>query len=179
VDCYESVTSRSAGSSVPGGAILWRRGRAHYTRSISAAQGGRATDERPGTRHGGGRRDRATGDGRRGRGAPDPSPHREDWTFPKGKVEPGETDEACALREVEEETGLRCELGDELPTIAHVDHKGRRKVVRYWVMRAIGGEAAPHNEVDAVRWLTVAEAARTLTYPRDRQLLEALTTGVR
>jgi 8-oxo-dGTP pyrophosphatase MutT (NUDIX family) len=106
-------------------------------------------------------------------------PHREDWTFPKGKVEPGETDEACALREVEEETGLRCELGDELPTIAHVDHKGRRKVVRYWVMRAIGGEAAPHNEVDAVRWLTVAEAARTLTYPRDRQLLEALTTGVR
>ena len=67
-------------------------------------------------------------------------PHRQDWTFPKGKVEPGETDAACALREVEEETGLRCALGDELPTISHVDHKGRHKVVRYWVMRPIGGE---------------------------------------
>jgi 8-oxo-dGTP pyrophosphatase MutT (NUDIX family) len=106
-------------------------------------------------------------------------PHREDWTFPKGKVEPGDTDEACALREVEEETGLRCELGDELPTISHVDHKGRRKIVRYWVMRTIAGEAAPHNEVDAVRWLTVPDAARMLTYARDQLLLEALTAGVR
>ena len=105
-------------------------------------------------------------------------PHREDWTFPKGKVEPGETDEACALREVEEETGLRCALGDELPTISHVDHKGRLKVVRYWLMRPAGGKAAPQNEVDAVRWLPVAAAARLLTYRRDRALLEALAAGV-
>jgi 8-oxo-dGTP pyrophosphatase MutT (NUDIX family) len=106
-------------------------------------------------------------------------PHREDWTFPKGKLEPGETDEACALREVEEETGLRCALGDELPTVAHVDHKGRRKVVRYWVMWPVAGEAGPRNEVDAVRWLTVAEAGHMLSYERDRVLLEALAAAVR
>ena len=57
-------------------------------------------------------------------------PHRQDWTFPKGKVDAGETDEACALREVEEETGLRCTLGSELPHSSHVDHKGRLKIVR-------------------------------------------------
>jgi len=105
-------------------------------------------------------------------------PHRQDWTFPKGKVEPGETDEACALREVEEETGLRCALGDELLTISYVDHKDRLKVARYWVMRAIGGQAAPHNEIDAVQWLSVAAAARTLTYERDLALLDALAAGV-
>src|SRR6266508_4759457 len=72
-------------------------------------------------------------------------PHRGDWTFPKGKVEPGETDEACALREVEEETGLRCTLQSELPTTAHVDHKGRLKVVRYWAMSPVGGVAEEHT----------------------------------
>ena len=106
-------------------------------------------------------------------------PHRQDWTFPKGKVEPGETDAACALREVEEETGLRCALGDELPTISHLDQRRRHKVVRYWVMRPIGGEAGPHNEVDAVRWLSVPDAARILTYERDQALLEALAAAAR
>ena len=106
-------------------------------------------------------------------------PHRQDWTFPKGKVEPGESDEACALREVEEETGLRCALGDELLTISHIDHKQRLKVVRYWLMRPIGGEAAPHNEVDDVRWLSPAEASGMLTYPRDRALLDALAAAAR
>lgn len=83
------------------------------------------------------------------------------------------------LREVEEETGLRCAFEDELPTTAHVDHKGRLKVVRYWVMRPIGGEATPHNEVDAVQWVPVARAGRMLTYERDRALLEALVAAVR
>jgi 8-oxo-dGTP diphosphatase len=100
-------------------------------------------------------------------------PHRDDWTFPKGKVEPGETDEACAVREVEEEAGLRCALGPELPMTSHIDHKGRLKMVRYWVMHPIGGEAAPHNEVDAVRWVAVAQACQALTYERDRKLLAA------
>ncbi len=72
-------------------------------------------------------------------------PHRGDWTFPKGKVEPGEKDEACALREVEEETGLRCTLERELPTTSHVDHKGRLKVVRYWAMSPVGGVAEPQT----------------------------------
>jgi len=104
---------------------------------------------------------------------------REDWTFPKGKVEPGETDDACALREVEEETGLRCALGEPLPSTAYVDRKGRDKVVRYWVMDPVGGEAAPLDEVDAVRWVPLARVAAALTHERDRAVLEALTAAPR
>jgi len=99
---------------------------------------------------------------------------RADWTFPKGKVEPGETDEACAVREVEEETGLRCALGEELGSTAYVDRKGRDKVVRYWLMWPVAGDAAPRNEVDAVRWVGVATAAGVLTHARDLALLDAL-----
>jgi 8-oxo-dGTP pyrophosphatase MutT (NUDIX family) len=102
-------------------------------------------------------------------------PHRQDWTFPKGKVEAGETDAECALREVEEETGLQCVLVDELPTISYVDQKDRLKVARYWLMRPVSGRATPQNEIDAVRWLPVAAAARTLTYERDLALLDALS----
>jgi len=101
-------------------------------------------------------------------------PEYQDWTFPKGKVEACESDEACALREVEEETGLRCRLGRELPRTSYTDHKGRRKVVRYWAMESLGGVAEPRNEIDAVRWLTLATAPPTLTYKRDRTLLKAL-----
>jgi 8-oxo-dGTP diphosphatase len=96
-----------------------------------------------------------------------------DWTFPKGKVEPGETDEACALREVREETDLRCALGVELPTISYQDPRGRPKVVRYWAMQVVRGEARPCNEVAAVRWLGLDSALSLLTYPRDRDLLLA------
>ena len=106
-------------------------------------------------------------------------PRRQDWTFPKGKVESGETWQACALREVEEETGLRCRLEVELPTTSHIDHKGRLKVVRYWAMSpAVGGTARPRNEVDAVRWVHLDVAARVLTYERDRELLKALRASV-
>ena len=101
-------------------------------------------------------------------------PTHRDWTFPKGKLEPGETHEACALREVEEETGLRCALGPELPGTSYVDGKGRPKVVRYWLMRPPAGAAGPRNEVDAVRWAPVAEAAAALTYAPDRALLDAV-----
>ena len=104
--------------------------------------------------------------------------HRDDWTFPKGKREPGESDAACALREVEEETGLRCVLMEELPATSHIDHKGRPKLVRYWLMRPITGEAEARNEVTAIRWLPLSRAARALTYPRDRVLLEALAAKV-
>ena len=64
-------------------------------------------------------------------------PHHEDWTFPKGKAVPGETDEACAVREVEEETGLRCALDAELPGMSYRNRAGQPKVVRYWVMRPV------------------------------------------
>lgn len=106
-------------------------------------------------------------------------PRHDDWTFPKGKLEPGEGWKRCALREVEEETGLRCRLADELPTTTYVDHKGRLKVVRYWVMHRAAGEATPRNEVDAVRWVLVAQAALALTYPHDRALLEAFVARLR
>jgi 8-oxo-dGTP diphosphatase len=98
-------------------------------------------------------------------------PAYDDWSFPKGKAEAGETDEACARREVEEETGLVCDLVTELPTVRYVDHKGRPKVVRYWMMTPVGGNAAPHAEVDEVQWVPVASVARTLTYDHDRLLL--------
>src|SRR3989442_274166 len=71
-------------------------------------------------------------------------PRYGDWTFPKGKALPGESDEDCALREVEEETGLRCELGEELPATAYVDGMGRPKRVRWWRMRPVGGAFMPH-----------------------------------
>jgi 8-oxo-dGTP diphosphatase len=96
----------------------------------------------------------------------------DDWSFPKGKVEPGETEEAAALREVEEETGLRCALGDPLGAISYRDGRGRPKTVCYWSMEATGTAAASH-EIDAVRWVELEGAAAALTYPRDREMLEA------
>lgn len=99
--------------------------------------------------------------------------HREDWTFPKGKRRHDEDDEACARREVEEETGLRCALGIELPTTTYLTGSGRRKLVRYWAMRPIAGAVGPRNEVDEVRWVGLEAATALLTYPRDRTLLLA------
>ena len=100
-----------------------------------------------------------------------------DWTFPKGKCEPGESDEACALREVEEETGLRCALEDELPSTDYVDGRGRDKVVRYWRLRVVGGAVAFEHEVDEARWVSPAAAEALLTYPRDLDVLRAAAAG--
>jgi 8-oxo-dGTP diphosphatase len=101
-------------------------------------------------------------------------PKYDDWTFPKGKAEDGETDEECALREVREETGLRCELVSEVGTTEYLDSKGRPKHVRWWVMQPLGGVFTPSEEVDEVRWAAPADAARLLSYERDLTLLEAL-----
>ena len=98
-------------------------------------------------------------------------PRYDDWTLPKGKLDRGETFDQAALREVREETGLRCTLGRELATTEYRDNKGRPKVVRYWLMSVDGGEFAPNDEVDEVRWLAVAEAVEKLTYDRDREVL--------
>jgi 8-oxo-dGTP diphosphatase len=94
-----------------------------------------------------------------------------DWSFPKGKLEPGEREEQAAIREVEEETGLRCRLDRELATTRYRDARGRPKTVRYWSMTPVGGELAAANEIDDARFVPVAEAAELLTYERDRVLL--------
>jgi 8-oxo-dGTP pyrophosphatase MutT (NUDIX family) len=98
-------------------------------------------------------------------------PRYDDWSFPKGKLGPGESWEDAALREVEEEIGLRCRLGHELPPTSYRDPKGRAKVVRYWMMEPLDGEFVPSHEVDEVRWLAPADADRLLSYEHDRELL--------
>jgi 8-oxo-dGTP diphosphatase len=104
-------------------------------------------------------------------------PKYDDWTLPKGKREPGESDERCAWREVFEETGLRCRLGDELAESEYVDGRGRPKVVRYWAMEPDGGEFEPNHEVDEVRWLGVEPARAMLTYARDLPVLDSFAAG--
>jgi len=105
-------------------------------------------------------------------------PKYDDWTFAKGKADPGESDEACALREVEEETGLACELGPELAATSYTDSRGRAKAVRYWAMRPVAGRFEPHAEVDEVRWLPPAEARATLSYECDRAVLASLAAAL-
>ena len=101
-------------------------------------------------------------------------PRYADWSFPKGKCLPGETDEACAVREVEEETGLECALEKELPSTSYHDSKDRPKRVRYWRMRVAGGGLVFENEVDDARWVSVAQAEALLSYDRDREVVRAL-----
>jgi 8-oxo-dGTP diphosphatase len=101
-------------------------------------------------------------------------PRYDDWSFPKGKVERGETHLDAALREINEETGLLCEPGAPLPEVRYLDRKGRPKRVRYWAMRTIGGEFRPNREVDEIRWLRAEEAASRLTYEHDIPVLGAL-----
>ena len=98
-------------------------------------------------------------------------PERCDWSFPKGKLEPGESFEECARREVLEETGLVCRLGRFIGHTEYRDRKDRPKVVAYWVMHVEGGTFLPNEEVDELRWVDLATAQRLLTYDRDRDLV--------
>ena len=91
-------------------------------------------------------------------------PAYDDWTLPKGKARRGESDEDCALREVEEETGLRCERGRELATSSYLDAADREKLVRYWLMHPTNGTLRPTREVDA---------ERILSHERDRVVLRS------
>jgi 8-oxo-dGTP diphosphatase len=100
-------------------------------------------------------------------------PKYDDWTFPKGKAEDGESDEDCALREVVEETGLHCRLGNELSSTEYIDSRDRPKRVRWWRMEPVEDDGfEPNDEVDEVRWVSPAEAAQLLSYDRDRALLD-------
>jgi len=104
-------------------------------------------------------------------------PQYGDWSFPKGKCEPDESDAACALREVSEETGLRCALDEELPSTSYTDSRGRPKRVRYWRLLVVGGALSFDHEVDEARWVTPAQAESLLTYARDLEVLRALGPG--
>lgn len=112
-------------------------------------------------------------------------PSYDDWAWPKGKLECGEILPACAVREVEEETGVRVTLGQPLPTVRYRLKDGRRKESHYWAATVIPDDAAgalarpavkraPKREVDDVRWVPARKAARLLTYPHDRDPLFTL-----
>jgi 8-oxo-dGTP diphosphatase len=103
-------------------------------------------------------------------------PRYDDWSLPKGKLEPDEGFEQGALREVEEETGIRGRIVAELSPTSYVDRKGRDKLVR-WYRMDLDGEPlafAPNDEVDELRWLTPSEARDLLSYEHDRSLVETV-----
>ena len=111
---------------------------------------------------------------RRGEGGPEVllahRPKYDDWSFPKGKAEQGESDEDCARREVEEEVGIRGRLGPELGRTRYRDGRGRPKEVVYFRVEP-DGEAVAGDGVDDVRWASLEEAQGLLTWERDRDLL--------
>jgi 8-oxo-dGTP diphosphatase len=112
---------------------------------------------------------------REGRVAVVHRPKYDDWSLPKGKLDPGEGWEEAALREVQEETGLVCRLVRELPDDHYIDPKGRPKRVRWWLMEVVEERPfAPDQEVDEVRWPVLEEALHLLSYEHDRALVRDL-----
>ena len=107
-------------------------------------------------------------------------PRYDDWSFPKGKLAPGESEVEGAVREVFEETGHRVRLGQPLGEARYTKTSGgvaRRKIVRYWSMEAEAGAFVPGREVDELRWVSLAQAVDMLTHERDRELLERFVRG--
>ncbi|HYO03943.1 MAG TPA: NUDIX hydrolase [Mycobacterium sp.] len=97
-------------------------------------------------------------------------PRYDDWSLPKGKVDPGETEPVTAVREVFEETGYASELGRRLAAVSYPLELGV-KHVRYWAARALGGEFTPNEEVDQLVWLSAADTVKRLQYADDRKVL--------
>lgn len=97
-------------------------------------------------------------------------PRYDDWSLPKGKVDPGETEPVAAVREVCEETGYAAHLGRRLSSVSYPVEGGKKKV-RYWAARVVGGEFSPNDEVDELKWLPLPAAIKQLDYPHDRKVL--------
>ena len=98
-------------------------------------------------------------------------PHRQDWSFAKGGIEPGETELEAACREVLEETGYAADVGPDLGLVHYLDHRGRSKQVRWWAMTVRSGEATVNDEVDELIWLPLEAAHQRLSYDTDRDVL--------
>ena len=101
-------------------------------------------------------------------------PKYDDWSLPKGKCKKNEDDEACALREVQEETGFRCVIERPAGESRYRALAGP-KIVRWFLMRCGAGDFEPGSEVDRIAWVPLEEAARRLTYERDARVLEEAT----
>ena len=97
---------------------------------------------------------------------------RGDWTFPKGKLDPGETFEQAALREVWEETGMHCEVIRFAGTTNYTHRKGKPKIVAYYLMSVDAGQFAANEEVDELVWLALELVRDRLTWDRDRELFD-------
>lgn len=98
-------------------------------------------------------------------------PRYDDWSLPKGKVDPGETEPVTALREVSEETGYTAVLGRRLGSVSYDIPPGTKRVW-YWAAQATGGDFAPNAEVDKLIWLPIDAAMDQLQYPYDRKVLQ-------
>ena len=104
-------------------------------------------------------------------------PRYDDWSFPKGKLDAGETVPECAVREVREEIGLHIRLGIPLPQTRYPVASGL-KAVHYWASHVESAKPRPDGkEVDGVRWCTPEEASELLTNPTDKLPLEALVAA--
>lgn len=97
---------------------------------------------------------------------------RGDWTFPKGKLDAGETFEQAALREVVEETGMLCEVVRFVGTTNYTHRKGKPKIVAYYLMTASEGDFTPNEEVDELVWLPLEQVRSHLTWDRDQELFD-------
>jgi 8-oxo-dGTP diphosphatase len=112
-------------------------------------------------------------------------PRYDDWSWPKGKLDKGETLPGCAVREVAEETGKHVILGQKLPTLRYPVGGGKTKVVRYWAASVASGsshsilarpqvKSAPKHEIDTKKWLTIDQARELITFPDDLRPLDRL-----
>jgi 8-oxo-(d)GTP phosphatase len=101
-------------------------------------------------------------------------PRYDDWSLPKGKVDPGETEPVTAVREVREETGSQSRLGRRLAAVKYPVDLGVKQV-RFWAAHADDGEFSAGAEVDDISWLKASDAMARLSYPHDRKVLRRFT----